>query len=254
MDRSSTDDLGAQLSRANSKQLLELIGETRELTPRQVFRALRNPFVTAEAIEALLAVRGLLSSYQVRSAIARHRRTPETVALRFVSGLYWRDLLEISVDMRISPAVRRVAEKYLIQRLGRLTVGEKMAIARRAAAGVLARLRSDPSLHVIKALLQNPRLTEAVLLPMVASESTLPRVLDLIAREPRWGTRYEIRLALSRNTRSPFRVILEILPGLRRQDLITVANQESHSGVIKRRAGELLAGTEIGARARRNRP
>ena len=251
MDRSSADDLGTRLSRANSKQLLELIAEARELTPRQVYRVLRNPFVTAEAIEALLGVRGLLSSYQVRSAIARHRRTPETAALRFVSGLYWRDLLEITVDVRISPAVRRVAEKYLVRRLGRLTVGEKMAIARRAAPGVLSHLRTDPSLLVIKALLQNPRLTEAVLLPMVASEKTLPRILDLVASNPRWGTRYEIRLALSRNTRSPFRVILDILPRLRRQDLLTVARQESHSGVIRRRADELLAETEIRARTAR---
>ena len=124
-------------------------------------------------------------------------------------------------------------------------------IARRASPDVLARLRTDPSLYVIKALLQNPRLTEAVLLPAVASESTLPRVLDLVAAEPRWGTRYEIRLALSRNPRSPFRVILEILPSLRRQDLLTVASQESHSSVIRRRADELLAATAIGARGAR---
>ncbi len=246
MDRPPRDDFGARVGGANAKQLVELIGGARELTPRQVYRVLRNPFVTAEAIEALLGVRGLLASYQVRSAIARHRRTPETVALRFISGLFWRDLLEISVDMRLSPAVRRVAEKYLVRRLGRLTAGEKMAVARRAAHVVLAHLRQDPSLHVVKALLQNPRLIEAVLLPMIASESTLPRILDLVASNPRWGLRYEVRLALSRNTRSPFRVILDILPNLRRCDLEAVANQESHSSVVKRRADELLAESEIG--------
>ena len=80
MDGSPRDDLGALLSRANSQQLLELISGARELTPRQVFRVQRNPFVTADAIEALLGVHGLLSSYEVRSAIARHRRPPETVA------------------------------------------------------------------------------------------------------------------------------------------------------------------------------
>jgi len=251
MDGPSRDELGARLSRANSKQLLELVAGTRGLTPRQVYRVLRNPYVTAEAIEALLGVRGLLASYQVRSAIARHRRTPETVALRFISGLYWRDLLEITVDMRISPAVRRVAEKYLVRRLGRLTLGEKIAIARRAAADVMSHLLKDPSLHVIKALLQNPRMTEAVLLPMIASESTMPRVLDLVAGDPRWATRYEIRLALCRNTRSPFRVILDLLPALRRQDLATIARQESHSSVIKQRADELLAASRIGARGER---
>lgn len=241
MNDTSRDDLGTRLSRASSRQLLELIAEqTHDLTVREVYRVLRNPFVTAEAIEALIAVRRLLTSYEVRSAIARHRRTPETVALRFVSGLYWRDLLEISVDVRISPAVRQVAEKYLIRRLGRLSVGEKTTIARRAAAGILVRLRKDPSLQVIKALLQNPRLTELVLLPLVSSEQTLPRVLDLVASEPRWAARYEIRLALCRNTRSPFRVIFQILPTLHRQDLLAVANQDAHSSVVRSRAREIL--------------
>ncbi len=230
-----------RLGRSNSRDLLRLVADqANELTTGDVRRVLRNPFATAEVIEALLGARRLLASYDVRSAISRHRRTPEAVALRFIPGLFWRDLLEISADLRISPAVRRVSEKYLVQRLARLSTGEKMAIARRATPGALASLRQDPSPLVIKALLENPRLTEPVLLPMVASEATLPRILDLVASQPRWGTRYEIRVALSRNTRSPFRVIFEILPTLRRQDLQVVAGQETHSSIVRHRARELL--------------
>ncbi len=237
----SSHAIRTRLGRANSRELLALLAEEADaLTVGDARRVLRNPFATAEVIEELTAVRRLLASYDVRSAIARHRRTPESVALRFVSGLFWRDLLEIAADVRISTAVRRVAEKYLIRRLERLTTGEKMAIARRATPEVLAHLRRDPSLQVIKALLDNPRLTEPTLLPLVASEATLPRVLDLVARAPRWGARYEIRVALSRNTRSPFRVIFDILPTLRRRDLLVVADREDHSSIVRHRARELL--------------
>ena len=235
------EPIKARLGRANSRELLELLaGDARSLTAGDARRVLLNPFATTEVIEELTGIRRLLASYDVRSAIARHRRTPESVALRFISGLFWRDLLEITVDVRISPAVRQVAEKYLVRRLGRLTTGEKMAIARRATPDVLAHLRKDPSLQVIKALLENPRLTEPTLLPMVASEATLPRVLDLVARTPRWSTRYEIRVALSRNSRSPFRVIFDILPTLRRKDLRVVAHREEHSSIVRHRARELL--------------
>ena len=231
----------ARLGRASARELVELIADrTDALTLGEARRVLRNPFTTSEVIEALLGARRLLASYELRSAIARHRRTPEPVALRFIAGLYWRDLLEISVDVRLSPAVRQIAEKYLVQRLGRLTTGEKAAIARRAVAGTLAHLRRDPSPLVIKALLQNPRLTEPVLLPMVASDETLPRVLDLVAADPRWGARYEIRVALSRNPRAPFRAIFEILPTLRRRDLRAVANHEAHSWIVRHRAREVL--------------
>lgn len=241
MTGSSQDGFKARLGRANSRELLRLLAEAAAtLNTGDARRVLRNPFATAEVIEELTANRRLLASYDVRSAIARHRRAPESLALRFISGLFWRDLLEIAVDMRISPAVRQVAEQYLIRRLGRLTTGEKIAVARRATPAVLAHLRADPNLQVIKALLDNPRLTEPTLLPMVASETTLPRVLDLVARAPRWGTRYDIRVALSRNTRSPFRVIFDILPTLRRQDLLVVAHLKDHSSIVRHRAHELL--------------
>ena len=69
--------------------------------------------------------------------------------------------------------------------------------------------------------------------------SNMPN-LDLVARTPRWGTRYEIRVALSRNTRSPFRVIFDVLPTLRRQDLAIVAHREEHSSIVRARARELL--------------
>lgn len=234
--------LRARLQRANSQQLLELIAESGDrLRVGEALLILRNAFVTAEAIEALLVAHRLLASYRVRSAIARHRRTPEAVALRFISGLFWRDLLEITLDVRIRPAVRRVAEKYLVERLRRLAVGEKVAVARRAPGGVLEHLLKDPSLLVIKALLANPRLTEPVLMPMLLDEKARPRVLDLVARDPRWGTRYEVRLALGRNPQSPFRAIFEILPFLRSEDLTIVAEQDSHSWVVRHRAREVLS-------------
>ncbi len=235
------DGFRVRLGQAGSEELLRIIADEADaLTTGDVRRVLRSPFATAEVIEALLAVRRLVASYDVRGAVARHRRTPEPVALRFVSGLFWRELLEISADLRIGPAVRRVAEKYLVRRLGRLTTGEKMTLARRATPEVLVHLREDPSSRVIKALLENPRLTESALLPLVASDTTLPRILDLVASDRRWRARYEVRVALSCNIRSPFRVIFEILPTLRRRDLLVVANRDDHSSIVRHRARELL--------------
>lgn len=242
MSRPSTapENLAARLRQASSRQLLELIPvHARELTVREARQILFNPQVTAPAIEELASIRRL-STYEFKSALARHFRTPQTVALRFISSLFWRDLLDIAADMRIAPAVRRVAEKYLVRRLGRLAVGEKMAITRRATPAVISHLRHDPSLPALRSLLENPRLTEELLLPTVTDARTLPRGLDLIARNPRWGSRYEIRIALSRNPRAPFRAIFEILSRLRRVDLLAVAEMEEHSSVVRHRARELI--------------
>ncbi len=242
MEDPARHNLRARLRHGRATELLRLLSEeAKALTVGDVRAMLRSPFVTAEVITELSTVRSLSTHYEVRCAIARHRRAPEIVALRFVSGLFWRDLLEITADMRLSPAVRAVAEKYLVERLPRLTAGEKIMLARRASANVLVRLRDDPNPKVIRALLHNSRLTEKIVLPLAASEAALPRVLDLVAADSKWGSRYDIRVALSRNTRSPFKAILAILPTLRRRDLIAVAKHDPHSSVIKHHARELLA-------------
>lgn len=240
---SSTDppaDLAPRLRRVPARELHELIGEhLRRFTLAEVRQVLRNPHVDAEAIESLAAARHLTSGYAMRCCLARHHRTPSVLAQQFIPGLFWRDLMEITVDTRIHPSVRQVAESYLLKRLTRLAVGEKMSLARRAGHGVLAHLRHDPNPPVIEALLENPRLTEELLVPL-AAESRSPRVLDLLAHNPSWGPRYALRAALAKNPHAPFGAVLPILPTLLRGDLADVAGVEDHSSLIRRRAEGLL--------------
>jgi hypothetical protein len=234
-------DLGALLRRAGSRQLHELVvANGHRLDVRHARQVLLNPYVTAPVIEELVANRRLMTRYEVRSAVARHRRTPQTVALRFISGLFWRDLLDVAADLRIAPAVRRVAEKYLARRLERLTVGEKTTVARRATPAVIERLRRDRHPYVFKALLDNPRLTEAALLPALCDDRAPPRILDLVAKDPRWGARYAVRRSLCRNPQTPFQVIFSLLPRLRRQHLLEIAELEAHSWIVRHRARELI--------------
>jgi len=233
--------LAHELRRAPSRRLLELVIEhADELKLAEVRQALLNPYADGEVIREIASIRRLMSIYEIKAALARHPRTPEVVAMGFLPGLFWRDLMEISLDVRVRPGVRRAAEGYLVKRLSRLSVGEKMTLARRGAAPVLAELRHDPSPSVIEAVLENPRLTEALLLPMVASEKTSPRNLAQVADHPRWGRPYEVRVALSRNSKTLFRNAFEILPALRRDDLEAVESLERLSSVVRRRARELL--------------
>jgi hypothetical protein len=232
--------LAPRLRAAPAAELLALVQEhLRHFTMKEVRQILLNPYVTGEVLEELATARRLLTAYEVRAALTRHRRTPEPVAMRLTSGLYWRDLMEVCADVQIRPAVRRVAERYLIQRLDRLSVGEQTALARRAPPAVLSALLSSGQTRVITAVLTNSRLTEGVLVSLAARQAT-PRVLELLASDRRWGPRYEIRAALAKNTAAPFRVILDILPTLGREDLQAVAADEEHSSVIRNRAQDLL--------------
>ena len=216
------------------------------LSTRLARQILRHPFVTTETIDAVAINRQLTGMYVVRRLVARHPLAAPTTALRFVPGLFWRDLMELTLDLRIATAVRRSAERYLQQRLPMLAVGERVALARRAGPATLQALGQDQDPQVVTAMLNNPRLSEGTLMRWVANRRAKPQVLAKIAASARWGRRYAVRVALSRNPQTPFQVQFGILPGLRRSDLQRVAAEGEHSSVVRRRARTLLEGARRG--------
>ncbi len=234
-------EIERRLREAGGEELLALVREhAGEIEPAGVRQVLRNAFCAAEVIEILAAQTRLLSFYEVRRDLAVHPRTPEALALRFVPGLFWRDLSALGLDPRVRPRVRRAADLHLAMRLPEMAVGEKVTIARRASPGVIAQLRHDPSPRVIAALLDNSRLTEDLLFPVVHGPATPGPVLALIAADRRWGVRYGLQVALCRNPGTPLAAVLRILPLLRKPELRAVAQDPRLAEPLRLRARVLL--------------
>jgi len=234
-------ELERRLREAGPEELLALVRErATELSPAAVRQALRNPYVTAEVIGEIATQERLLAFYEVRRDLARCPATPEMLGHRMVAGLYWADLMAIGLDTRLHPRLRRAADQHLLARLPGLSVGEKISLARRAAPAILGHLRHDPTPRVIAALLDNPRLTEGSLVPLAHGESTPAPVLELIAGDRRWGSRYPLRLALARNPATPLAAALRLLPALHKPDLRAVAGDPRLPEPLRRRARLLL--------------
>ncbi|MDH3746126.1 MAG: hypothetical protein OES47_13590 [Acidobacteriota bacterium] len=241
------EDLERRLGEASEADLFDLVrSHINEINPRVARRLLRNPHVSQRVIEELLAEKRLLTAHEVRRELAEHPRTPVARSLDLLATLFWRDLVNMGADPRVPPRVRRFADQRLVQRLPGLAAGEKTVIARKAGAGLIVRLRHDPDIRVIAALLENPRLTEGLLGPLVVSESARPEVIELILRDRKWRHRYFLRVAAALNFRTPVTVALDLLPTLKKVDLGKIARDRRIAASVRRRA-DLLRGA-----ARRN--
>lgn len=242
-DSSAAQAVLRQLLREGDAGTLEqaLQGRVGDLDAGMARLLLRNPFCSAQLIDVLVE-RGahLLSAYEVRRELAAHPRSREVLALRFVPGLYWRDLVTIGADVRVRPTVRRAADQALLERLPGLAVGERISIARVASSAVLLRLLHDPTVKVVEAVLENPRLTEGQVLQLAASERVLPLILALVAGHRRWAASYPLRVTLARNARTPIVVALPLLAGLRKADLRAVASEARVAQPVRHRARLLL--------------
>jgi hypothetical protein len=98
-------------------------------------------------------------------------------------------------------------------------VGYRVAMARRPLPSLIERLLFDSDARVVQAILGNPRLTEAEVLKLAASRRASPEILEAVAQDDRWNTRYPVKVALASNPVTPVRVVLGLLPYLMRQDL-----------------------------------
>ncbi|HVS16278.1 MAG TPA: hypothetical protein VMV46_20370 [Thermoanaerobaculia bacterium] len=233
--------LGERLREASGEELQALIEErASELRVEDALQALRNPWVSREVVALLLAQRRLLGAYTLRRELAAHRLTPEAAAVTLLAGLFWRDLSEIQRQVRVAPRIRRAAESQLVARLPGLSLGEKIALARRATGAVVGALGSERSGRVISAVLENPRCTEGLVVRLVRSPRTAPEVLETVARDQRWARLLEVRRGLGLNPRSPVAVVLGLLPTLRKSDLRAITRNVALAAPVRRRAALLL--------------
>ena len=102
-----------------------------------------------------------------------------------------------------------------------MSESEELRSAQAAAASEeeIARYLHDPSPRVMRALLENRRLTEEDVLIIVKRKNLPSDILVMVFKDKRWAESYRVRLALARNPRSPLSVSLTIARYLRFFDL-----------------------------------
>lgn len=235
--------LRESLSRADEAGLLLLVSQHLGDMPVGIASAaLRNPFAGRQLVELLCSNRGLLRSTTFRREVVGHRATAEVRALRLISGLGWRDLIEVGGNVRVRPTVRRAANLQVASRLPGLAGGERVIIARRASAELIRRLVRDLDRRVIAALLENPRLTEVLLMPLLSSTSSSPDVLKQVADDALWNRRKAVQRALCRNPKTPPATASALLPSIGKIDLRAVAADGRITESVRAKARALLGG------------
>ncbi|HXV77239.1 MAG TPA: hypothetical protein VD788_13055, partial [Candidatus Polarisedimenticolaceae bacterium] len=156
---------------------------------------------------------------EVRRLLVQHPHVPLTIARNLLGHLSWKDLLEVSVNLRVHPFVRRQAERTLELRVERMSTGERISLARRATRGVIGQLVVDDDPRVARALLDNPRLIEKNAVAIAVSPRSRPATLASLAQHAAWGQRPAVRAGLLRNPRTPVAVALKTVAALPRSSL-----------------------------------
>ena len=227
-----------ELSRGDLEVLVA--EDIRSLTEEETLAILDNPYCGPKICSTIARSQRLTGLYSVRFRLVSHRHTPQAHSVKLVHYLHWFDLLKLSVDVLVPPAVRRAIDTQLELRLGKLTVGERVASARQCGRSLIAAFLFDPHPAVLEALLTNKRLREDDLVALAASAEAGPDHLQMLANDTRWAWRRAIRMALVLNPRTPRAAAASQLRHLSRLDLRRLQGRPELSVYLRRCIDRLL--------------
>jgi hypothetical protein len=180
------------------------------LTEDLALALLKRPNLPVEVLAQLSKNAAALKSRKIKIALASHPRTPRHVSVPLARQFYTFDLVKVALSPAVPADVKVAVEGVLISRLKSVTLGERLTLARRASGRVAAALLVDvenanakiskigTGKIVAQTVLDNPRLTENLVIGAVLNPSAGATLVNLVARHPKWSRRKEVRVALLR--------------------------------------------------------
>lgn len=196
--------------------LLKAAAADPALTEDLALALLKRNDLSSEVLEQLNKNSGVIKSRKLKLAIVRHPRTPRYVSMQMMRQLFTFDLMQVALTPVVPGDVRIAAEEALMNRLEKLSPGEKLSLARRATGRVAAALLKDAEPRVMDAALENARLTEAHVVRALMTGPASAALVQAVCEHSKWSLRREVRIALLRNAKTPLSRAIEFaqtLPG-----------------------------------------
>jgi hypothetical protein len=205
----------------------------------QILDVLRNPFCTPQIAEIVAGSREHLGTQAIREKLAGFPGLSNAQALSLLGSLSWSSLIAVAQAPKTPPLVRRQAERKLILLVPSMSLGEKIAVARRAHRALFPALISVGDEKILTALLDNPRIVENDLVVIVNTGHPPVDFITAVARHHRWGKTYGVRRAIVQSPDTPLPLALSILVQLPKSDQRAIADRRGVPERVKSAAAAL---------------
>jgi hypothetical protein len=199
----------AESVRSVSAEALAAAASDPDLTEDLALVLLKHNDLPSHALDRLSRNSAVMKSRKVKLALVEHPRTPRHISIPMVKHLFTFDVMQVALTPVVPADIKMAAEESLINRLERLSQGERLTLARRASGGVAAVLLLDADSRVIHTALENSRLTESAIIKALMQRDAPAAFVTAVCHHSKWSPRREIRIALLRNEKTPLSCALE---------------------------------------------
>lgn len=194
---------------SDSSDVLKAAASDPALNEDLALALLKRNDLAAEVLEPLSKNATVAKSRKVKLAIVGHPKTPRYVSMALVRQLFTFDLMRVALTPVVPGDVKLAAEEVLINRMEAISSGERLSLARQASGRVAGALLIDLEPRVIRAALENPRLTDTLVIRALMRAESPAELVHAVCHHPKWSLRREVRIALLRNEHTPLARALE---------------------------------------------
>lgn len=194
-----------------SEDNLRTVVKDPALTEDLALAVLGRRDLSASLLQELANNKAVLKYHKVLGALISHPHTPRFVSLPMIRSLHSFEMLNLSLQTAVPADVKIAIEQALLDRVDKLSLGERITLAKRGSTRIAGFLLRDAESNVVELALQNPYLTEACIVrTLMSEESASVDFVRRIAAHPKWSLRTDVRCALLRNPNTPLGVALEL--------------------------------------------
>ena len=146
----------------------------------------------------------------------------------------------------LQPEVRKVKKTpemrsvTLLQKIQRLSFGEKRLLALRGGREVRSILIKDPSREIVLTVLENPKITETEIELLAKSRSVPDEIIRKIVKKREWMKNYPILLAVVSNPKTPAGNAVSLLSELKTKDLAALMKNKNVSDAVRTASKRLV--------------
>jgi hypothetical protein len=197
-----------QLIHDPSPDVLCAAAGDRRLTEELALALLERRDLPASGLEQLAKHPALKKSREVQLALVTHPRTPRFISLPLLKHLHTFELMQVALTPAVAADVKAAADEAILHRRETISPGERLTLAKRGSGRLAAALLLDPEARIVEAALQNPQLTEALVVRALMKERGPQTLAERVCRHPKWSLRHEVQRALLRHPGTPLGRVL----------------------------------------------
>lgn len=164
-----------------------------------------------------------------------HPRTPETTR-QFVAeklGMSLPDKAVKEATIESPEEAVKYRSETLLQKIQKMKMGERIHLALRGSREIRSVLLRDTNKEVMLKVLENPKITVSELELIAKQRTSSEEVLRAISAKRDWVKNYSIILALVTNPKTPVRISLRHISGLRKKDLLAIGKNRNLPDAVR---------------------